>query len=119
MLIEVFDENLCAMTDGTERLLLTPDGGPRDRVVGCETEYGLSTRDRSGKYNELDTIILASRGMRQFGSAKNGLMQYKDTGERIYLDVGDHPEYSTAEEISFTDAADRVTEGHLKMARVY
>jgi proteasome accessory factor A len=45
--------------------------------------------------------------------------QMQATGERIYVDIGHHPELSTAEEISFIGAAHRLLAGHVKMARLY
>lgn len=95
------------------KLLLNEEGSPKDRIVGFETEYGFSC-DVSNPADDLT----AERYVMHYahGGQAN---TYMASGERIYIDVGMHPEFSTAEETSFLGAAHRLLAGHLKMARMY
>ncbi len=94
--------------------LTDSDGAPIERIVGFETEYGwncdveglgLMSRQEAVE----DMITKKATAWRE---------QFKETGERIYNDC-EHPEYSTAEDISFLGATYRLLSGHVKMARLW
>jgi len=102
------------MADSPSKLLVDHEGAPRDRIVGIETEYGLYCRDRNNSPNSRMAQELACY---TFELKKHE--QFEESGERIYLDVGFHPELSTAEDTSFLGAAYRVLSGHIKMGKRY
>ncbi|HVW23651.1 MAG TPA: proteasome accessory factor PafA2 family protein [Candidatus Saccharimonadales bacterium] len=89
--------------------LVTPDGAPQERIVGFETEYALQWKAGpiKPKYEVINMLGSA------FSKADSSFLP---TGERVYVDVGTHPEYCTAEETIFLDAAYRVLRGHVYMA---
>lgn len=67
------------------------------RVIGIETEYGLTCATRSGARATHDAdaaVHLLFEPFAQGGRAPN---LYLRNGGRLYLDVGAHPEYATAE----------------------
>ncbi|WP_043535040.1 Pup--protein ligase [Actinomyces polynesiensis] len=99
----------------------------RRRVVGIETEYGLNAASTDGGPSPLD----ADRAARYLfdpllhrGRSSNLFLR---NGGRLYLDVGSHPEYATAECDRLEDLlaqdragsvmlADLATQGDLAMA---
>lgn len=65
------------------------------RIVGIETEFGLSFAARSGRRispEELARILF--KPVVAWGRSSNVFLA---NGSRLYLDVGSHPEYATAE----------------------
>lgn len=67
------------------------------RVWGIETEYGLTCASLSGSRPPLDPDEAARvlfRPMIALGRSTNAFLR---NGGRLYLDVGSHPEYATAE----------------------
>jgi Pup amidohydrolase len=94
--------------------LINEDGSARDRIGGFETEYGFSC---STRHMSSDVGVAAMATAVEVGCFLDN--QFQETGERIYLDQGMHPEFSTAEELSFAGAAERVLVGHVKMAGLY
>lgn len=98
--------------------LCSVDGGPRDRIVGFETEYGLSyAPPRSQKIYRTGTELVD-----EISRLHNRTIvpeEYLETGERIYVDIGPHPEYSTAEEVDFLEAGYRLLSGHVKISQGY
>jgi proteasome accessory factor A len=105
------------MSEFDQKLLINTDGSPRDRIVGFETEYGLTfnvgnrpTLANEAEYFELSLIHNALR--RQ-------TTEFRPKGNRIYVDVGTHPEVSTAEEISFKGASTRLTAGHGELVDLF
>ncbi|MGY4720942.1 Pup--protein ligase [Naumannella cuiyingiana] len=69
---------------------------PRDRrIFGVETEYGVSCTVREGRRLTADEIARALfRTVVAWGKSSNVFLR---NGSRVYLDVGSHPEYATAE----------------------
>ena len=64
------------------------------RIFGIETEYGLSLTGASGPYAAGRVAMAMFRPLiEQHGSTNI----YLPNGARLYLDVGSHPEYATAE----------------------
>lgn len=108
-------------TAGPEKRLLNEDGSAQDRIVGFETEYAVNARGIEG-YRHLEHLSsnVALVGYR--GNHRDPYMANyynPEDGDREYMDVGPHPEISTAEDVSFVAAAFRVARGHVKMARRY
>jgi proteasome accessory factor A len=67
----------------------------RDRVIGLETEYGIScTLD--GR-RTIPTEDLARRMFRHVVAWGRSSNVFLENGARLYLDVGSHPEYATPE----------------------
>lgn len=65
------------------------------RIYGLETEYGLTSRPRGGRSVGPEEVARQMfRGMIAWGRSSNVFL---GNGSRIYLDVGSHPEYATAE----------------------
>lgn len=65
------------------------------RIYGLETEYGLTSTSRGGRAVGPEEIARQMfRGMIAWGRSSNVFL---GNGSRIYLDVGSHPEYATAE----------------------
>lgn len=65
------------------------------RIYGLETEYGLTSRPRGDRRVGPEEIARQMfRGMVAWGRSSNVFL---GNGSRIYLDVGSHPEYATAE----------------------
>lgn len=93
-------------------LLLNEDGSPRDRIVGFETEYAMACYDTYNKRLNGQEDFLASRSLRL-----DERDQFKSDGNRVYVDVGNHPEISTAEDVSFLDATYRMLAGHVRMSK--
>jgi proteasome accessory factor A len=100
------------------KLLLNPDGSARDRIVGFETEYGLTcdllrkeNDGLEGRMNE--SVANAARRL------NGGHGEFNEDGNRHYVDVGAHPEFSTAEDVIFLDAAARLLAGHIKLEKAH
>lgn len=68
--------------------------GGCDRIFGLETEYGLSV---SGASRPLDISQVAMTMFQPVVQRERSTNTYLDNGSRLYLDVGSHPEYATAE----------------------
>ncbi|HSX46627.1 MAG TPA: proteasome accessory factor PafA2 family protein [Patescibacteria group bacterium] len=107
------------MSEAKLPLLLDADGQPRDRIVGFETEYGLQCEGiiegRKLKKIDNDDISEEIASMHY----RTDHCQYQNDGDRQYVDVGNHPELSTAEETSYLQAAYRLLRGHVKIKQDY
>lgn len=80
------------------------------RVYGVETEFGLTHRPESGRGLPPDELArYLFRPVVEFGRSSNIFIP---NGSRLYLDVGSHPEYATAECDDLLDliASDRAGE---------
>ncbi|MCX8643404.1 proteasome accessory factor PafA2 family protein [Bifidobacterium sp. B4081] len=64
------------------------------RIFGIETEYGLSLTGASGPYAAGRVAMAMFRPLIEKHGSTN---IYLPNGARLYLDVGSHPEYATAE----------------------
>lgn len=67
------------------------------RVIGIETEYGLTCATRSGARATHDADAAAHLLFEPFALGGRAPNLYLRNGGRLYLDVGAHPEYATAE----------------------
>ena len=79
------------------------DSEVRRRVVGIETEYGLTCATRSGAPPIHDADAAARLLFAPLALSGRAPNVYLRNGGRLYLDVGAHPEYATAECDSFED----------------
>src|SRR5699024_9991680 len=65
------------------------------RIYGLETEYGVASTARGGRRLTADEIARSLfRTVVSWGRSSNVFLR---NGSRVYLDVGSHPEYATAE----------------------
>ncbi|MBR5951441.1 MAG: proteasome accessory factor PafA2 family protein, partial [Actinomycetaceae bacterium] len=67
------------------------------RVIGLETEYGLTCASTNGQASPLDAEAAAQRLFEPVIKANRTTNTFLDNGSRLYLDVGSHPEDATAE----------------------
>lgn len=82
------------------------------RVMGIETEYGITCASMNGGTPPLDPEESAQRLFRPVIAQSRSTNTFLGNGARLYLDVGSHPEYATAECDSVDDllANDRAGE---------
>ncbi|MBT1172716.1 Pup--protein ligase [Bifidobacterium sp. MA2] len=64
------------------------------RIFGVETEYGVAV---TGADRPIDAGQVAMTMFQPVVSRARSTNTYLDNGSRLYLDVGSHPEYATAE----------------------
>lgn len=67
------------------------------RIFGIETEYGLTCSYRDRNTPRLDAEAVARVLFDPLVKAGHGVNVFLPNGGRVYLDVGAHPEYATAE----------------------
>lgn len=77
------------------------DVDPSRRIFGLETEFGLHLSHRSDRAVTAEEVAGALfHSVVQWGRSSNVFLP---NGARLYIDVGAHPEYATAECDSLTD----------------
>ena len=86
-----------------------------DRIFGVETEYGLSV---TGVDHAVDAGRIAMTMFRPIVSSARSTNVYMTNGSRLYLDVGSHPEYATAEARDPMDALALDLAGERVMAKL-
>lgn len=86
-----------------------------DRIFGVETEYGVSVTGATGPV-EAGEVAMAM--FRPVVSRSRSTNTYLTNGSRLYLDVGSHPEYATAEARDPLDALAQDLAGERTMARL-
>ncbi|MEZ5341589.1 MAG: proteasome accessory factor PafA2 family protein [Acidimicrobiales bacterium] len=93
----------------------------RRRIYGIETEYGVTCTSRGQRRLSPDEVArYLFRRVVSWGRSSNVFLV---NGSRLYLDVGSHPEYATAEcssigEVVIHDkAGERILEQLLEKAR--
>lgn len=64
------------------------------RIFGVETEYGVAV---TGAERPVDAGQVAMTMFQPIVSRSRSTNTYLANGSRLYLDVGSHPEYATAE----------------------
>ncbi|MDO4259520.1 MAG: Pup--protein ligase [Actinomycetaceae bacterium] len=69
----------------------------RRRVIGIETEYGLTSATTTGQPSALDADGAARELFLPYLHRGRSTNLFLRNGGRLYLDVGSHPEYATAE----------------------
>lgn len=102
------ERGLGGATDEAER-----DGF--ERIFGIETEYGVSV---TGAGKPVDAGQVAMAMFRPVVSRSRSTNTYLPNGSRLYLDVGSHPEYATAEARDPWDALAQDLAGEGTMARL-
>lgn len=83
------------------------------RIFGVETEYGVSV---TGADKPVDAGQVAMAMFRPVVSRSRSTNTYLKNGARLYLDVGSHPEYATAEARDPMDALAQDLAGERTMA---
>ena len=86
----------------------------RQRIIGLETEYGVSCTVDGRR--SIPTEDLARRMFRNVVSWGRSSNVFLENGARLYLDVGSHPEYATPE---CTSALEAVTHERAGDRRVH
>ncbi|MBW3078129.1 Pup--protein ligase [Bifidobacterium simiiventris] len=85
------------------------------RIFGVETEYGVSV---TGATRPIEAGQVAMTMFRPIVSRSRSTNTYLSNGSRLYLDVGSHPEYATAEARDPLDALAQDLAGELVMRRL-
>lgn len=85
------------------------------RIFGIETEYGVSA---TGARNGCTANRIATAMFRPVVSRSRSTNAYLPNGSRLYLDVGAHPEYATAEAADPRDALAQDLAGERIMRRL-
>lgn len=91
------------------------------RIYGLETEFGIAYSDPAGRQLAPEEIArFLFRSVVQWGRSSNVFLS---NGARLYLDVGSHPEYASAECDSLVDlilqdrAGERIVQGLVDSAQ--
>nr|WP_243390348.1 proteasome accessory factor PafA2 family protein [Bifidobacterium margollesii] len=85
------------------------------RIFGVETEYGVSV---TGASHPVDSGQVAMTMFQPVVSRSRSTNTYLVNGSRLYLDVGSHPEYATAEAVNPMDALAQDLAGEHVMRRL-
>ena len=88
------------------------------RVMGIEPEYGITCAARRGTRPPLDAEESAQRLFAPVLAAHRSTNTFLENGSRLYLDVGAHPEYATAECDNIDDLLAHDRAGELIFARL-
>lgn len=88
------------------------------RIFGIETEYGIAVTDADYSDIKPSTSEVAMEMFRPIISRARSTNTYLDNGSRLYLDVGSHPEYATAEARTVHEAVEQDVAGERIMARL-
>jgi proteasome accessory factor A len=94
-----------------ETRLLDSSTRPLDPICGFETEYALNCEIDGASANDKLEQAVAITAMRLTAC------QFQENSSRIYLDIGNHPEFSTGEGKSFLGESHSMLAGHVTMAR--
>ncbi|QRV03030.1 proteasome accessory factor PafA2 family protein [Arcanobacterium phocisimile] len=89
--------------------------------MGIETEYGIASSDSSGAHIATEPAVIAEQLFADMQQRTGSTSAFLENGGRLYLDIGDHPEYATAECTQLADllAQDRAGDELLvQMAQV-
>lgn len=86
-----------------------------DRIFGLETEYGISV---TGTQVPIEASHAAMTMFQPVVSRARSTNTYLENGARLYLDVGSHPEYATAETRDPMDALAQDLAGEQVMRRL-
>lgn len=100
---------------GPERAAQADKAHGFDRIFGIETEYGVSV---TGADRPCDAGQVAMTMFRPVVSRARSTNTYLPNGSRLYLDVGSHPEYATAEARDPLDALAQDLAGEAVMRRL-
>lgn len=89
---------------------------PARRIIGVETEYGITCASTAGGPPPLDADHAARELFAPLIARGRSSNVFTRGGARLYLDVGSHPEFATAECDSLTDLLAQDRAGELTMA---
>jgi proteasome accessory factor A len=92
-----------------------PHDSDFSRIFGIETEYGLSVTRTAKRVDPSRAAMVMFEPVITRQRATN---TYLTNGSRLYLDVGSHPEYATAEARTPTDALRQDAAGEAVMKRL-
>lgn len=90
----------------------------RRRIFGLETEYGLTCASTTGQAPPLDAEQAAQVLFEPLVRAGRSTNVFLANGGRLYLDVGAHPEYATAECADLWDLLAQVRAGSSMLAEL-
>ncbi|MDO5727581.1 MAG: Pup--protein ligase [Bowdeniella nasicola] len=82
------------------------------RIVGIETEYGITCAPHTSGKPPLDAEAAAAKLFAPIVAKGRSTNVFLPKGGRLYLDVGDHPEYATAECDQVSDLLAQIRAGH-------
>lgn len=82
------------------------------RIFGIETEYGITCANTGHGEPPLDAEAAAAKLFAPIVAKGRSTNVFLQNGGRLYLDVGDHPEYATAECDQVSDLLAQVRAGH-------
>lgn len=88
------------------------------RVMGIETEYGVTCAATNGGEPPLDADAAAELMFAPVNVERHSTSAFLKNGGRLYLDVGSHPEYASAECDSITDLVAQDAAGQELVARL-
>ena len=91
-------------------------GAPARRIYGLETEYGITCASTVGGIPPLDADRAARLLFEPVVARFRTSNAFTRGGARLYLDVGSHPEYATAECDRLTDLLAQDRAGEITMA---
>ena len=91
-------------------------GAPARRIYGIETEYGITCASTTGGAPPLDADRAARLLFEPVIARSRTSNAFTRGGARLYLDVGSHPEYATAECDRLTDLLAQDRAGEITMA---
>ncbi|MDO4900282.1 Pup--protein ligase [Actinomyces sp.] len=93
-----------------------PRRAPARRIIGVETEYGITCASTVGGPPPLDADHAARELFATLIARGRSSNVFTRGGARLYLDVGSHPEFATAECDRLTDLLAQDRAGELTMA---
>ncbi|MDU0349814.1 Pup--protein ligase [Actinomyces sp. MRS3W] len=91
---------------------------PARRIIGVETEYGITCASTTGSAPPLDADHAARELFAPLIARGRSSNIFTRGGARLYLDVGSHPEFATAECDRLTDLLAQDRAGELIMAEL-
>ena len=91
---------------------------PARRVIGIETEYGITCASTTGDTPPLDADHAARELFAPVVARGRSSNVFTRAGARLYVDVGSHPEYATAECDRLEDLLAQDRAGEILMARL-
>lgn len=99
-------------------MTVAPARTPARRIIGIETEYGITCASASGGPPPLDADHAARELFEPVVRLGRSSNVFTRGGARLYLDVGSHPEFATAECDSLDDLLAQDRAGELTMAEL-
>ncbi|ALC99122.1 Pup--protein ligase [Actinomyces sp. oral taxon 414] len=100
----------------SSRRAVSEVGAPARRIYGLETEYGITCASTVGGVPPLDADRAARLLFEPVVARFRTSNAFTRGGARLYLDVGSHPEYATAECDRLTDLLAQDRAGEITMA---